>query len=81
MCEVFVTRLIICFVEVVLDSRDRDILNNYIPLLAELVESRSRAYRFARDSVVATFLGGALVLEGQGAKFPIFESISNFLAT
>ena len=51
----FVTRLIICFVEVVLDSRDRDILNNYIPLLAELVESPSRAYRFSRESVVATF--------------------------
>ena len=77
----FVTRLIICFVEVVLDSRDRDILNNYIPLLAELVESRSRAYRFARDSAVATFFGGAPRPRGAGAKFPIFESISNFLAT
>ena len=77
----FVTRLIICFVEVALDSRDREILNNYIPLLAELVESRSRAYRFARDSVVATFLGGGPRPRGAGAKFPIFESISNFLAT
>ena len=76
----FVTRLIICFVEVALDSRDRDILNNYIPLLAELVESRSRAYRFARDSVVATFWGGPRP-RGAGAKFPIFESINNFLAT
>ena len=78
----FVTRLIICFVEVALDSRDREILNNYIPLLAELVESRSRAYRFARDSVVATFFwGGGPRPRGAGAKFPIFESISNFLAT
>ena len=73
MCEVFVTRLIICFVEVALDSRDRDILNNYIPLLAELVESRSRAYRFARDSVVATFLGGPPRPRGAGGQIADFR--------
>ena len=73
MCEVFVTRLIICFVEVALDSRDREILNNYIPLLAELVESRSRAYRFARDSVVATFFGGGPRPRGAGGQIPDFR--------
>ena len=54
----FVTMLIICFFEIALGPRDREILNNYIPLLAELVESPSRAYRFSRESVVATFFWG-----------------------